>query len=139
MSNYFGITTGQVRAAETEVFPLGVWQHVVCTVDATTMRLYRNGALVATQPFTGTMISPLPAPMAIGAKLTGTASDSYWDGLIDEMALWHRTLSAAEVSTLYTAGVQGLSLDNPNPLPPASALVISEFMPRNSGGALDED
>ena len=140
MSNYFGLAGGGfVRAAETEIFPLGTWQHVVCTVDSTNEKLYRNGVLVATQPMGGTMFSPLPAPLAIGAKLTGTSPDSFWHGLIDEMALWHRPLSAAEISTLYGAGVQGLSLDNPNPQAPASALVISEFMTDNSGGALDED
>lgn len=89
------------------------------------------------------MASPLPAPMGIGVKLSGAVADTgtpgYWHGLIDDLALWHRTLSAAEISTLYAAGVQGKSLDDPNPVPPASSLVISEFLGDNSGGALDED
>ncbi len=141
LSNYFGLAGGSsfVRVAETEVFPLGVWQHVVCTVDATSMKLYRNGVLVATQAMSGTPFTPLPAPLAIGAKLTGTTPDSYWDGLIDELAFWHRSLTATEVSTLYASGVQGLSLDNPNPIPPANSLVISEFLADNVSGALDED
>lgn len=145
LSNYFGIApSGQIRVAETELFPLDSWQHVVCTVDASTLKLYRNGNLTATQAWSGSMFSPLPAPMGIGVKLSGSSADTggtagYWHGLIDDMALWHRSLSAGEIATLYAAGVQGLSLDNPNPLPPASALVISEFLGDNSGGALDED
>ena len=141
MSNYYGLSGGSyVRAAETEIFPLGVWQHVVCTVDATNMKLYRNGALVATQPMSGTMFSPLPVPLAIGAKLTGSTPDSFWHGLIDELALWHRPLTAGEITNLYAAGVQGLSLDNPNPVPPiTNRLVISEYLADNAGGALDED
>lgn len=144
LSNYFGLSpSGQIRVAETEIFPLSTWQHVVCTAESGTLKLYRNGVLAATQAFTGTMYSPLPAPMGIGVKLNGaiadTGSPGYWHGLIDDLALWHRTLSAAEISTLYAAGVQGQSLDNPNPLPPATSLVISEFLGDNAGGALDED
>lgn len=145
LSNYFGISpSGQIRVAETEVFPLGTWQHVVCTVESGARKLYRNGLLMATQAFTGTLYSPLPAPMGIGVKLNGAgaAEDStagYWHGLIDDLALWHRTLSAGEISTLYATGVQGQSLDNPNTLPPANALVISEFLGDNAGGPPDED
>jgi hypothetical protein len=144
LSNYLGLSpSGQIRVAETAVFPLNEWQHVVCTVDATALRLYRNGVLTATQAYAGTWFAPLPAPMGIGVKLNGAVADTgtpgYWQGLIDEMALWHRTLSAEEVATLYAAGVQGLSLDNPNPRPPVEALVISEYLADNSGGALDED
>lgn len=144
LSNYFGLSpSGQIRVAETEVFPLSTWQHVVCTAESGTLKLYRNGVLTATQTFTGSLYSPLPAPMGIGVKLNGAVADTgspgYWHGLIDDLALWHRTLSAAEISTLYAAGVQGQSLDNPNPQPPANALVISEFLGDNAGGALDED
>lgn len=145
LSNYFGLSpSGQIRVAETEVFPLSTWQHVVCTAENGTLNLYRNGVLTATQAFTGSLYSPLPAPMGVGAKLNGASAAAdgtagYWHGLIDDLALWHRTLSAREIATLYAAGVQGQSLDNPNPQPPATALVISEFLGDNSGGALDED
>ena len=144
LSNYLGLSpSGQIRVAETAVFPINEWQHVVCTVDATALRLYRNGVLAATQAYTGNFFAPLPAPMGIGVKLNGAVADTgspgYWQGLIDEMALWHRALSAEEVATLYAAGVQGLSLDNPNPRPPVEALVISEYLADNSGGALDDD
>jgi len=144
LSNYFGLNpSGQIRIAEAEPFPLNSWQHVVCTAENGTLRLYRNGSLAATQTFSGSSFPSPPSLLGIGAKLTGSAADpgtpGYWQGLIDEMALWHRTLTTAEVATLYAAGVQGLSLDNPNPEPPARSLVISEFLARNNGSALDED
>jgi hypothetical protein len=41
----------------------------------------------------------------------GTISDTYFDGLMDEIGMWNRALSAAEVSILYNNGL-GLSINS---------------------------
>lgn len=143
LSNYFGTSSGQPRAIESQIFPTGSWQHVVCTVDGSTIKLFRNGALTASAAWSGTMFSPLPVDMGIGVKLNGSVADTgapgYWQGKIDEMGLWHRALSDAEVNLLYTAGVQGQGIDTVTTPAQVPALVINEYMPDNSGFIQDED
>lgn len=88
------------------VITAGAWYHVALTFDGTTYRLYVNGALVGS--------------FAAGAALDGTGGAinigwsqghsgfvdffTTWQGLIDEVALWSRPLTAAEVLSLYEAG-----------------------------------
>jgi hypothetical protein len=144
LSNYVGLSpSGQVFARETATFPTGSWQHVVCTVDATSIRLYRNGTQVASSTYSGAWLSPPPAPMGIGVKLTGAVADTsapgYWDGIIDDLALWNRTLSAAEVFNLYSAGAGGQDITNALPPPQPTTLVINEYLADNAGGLEDED
>ncbi len=144
LSNYVAMApSGQVFARETATFPTGSWQHVVCTVDATSIKLYRNGAQVASSTYSGAWYTTPPAPMGIGVKLTGAVADTgapgYWDGLIDDLALWNRTLSAAEVFNLYSAGAAGQDITNALPPPQPVTLVINEYLADNAGGLEDED
>jgi hypothetical protein len=82
----------------------GVWSHVAWTYDQSTMKLYLNGQLVATN--------------AIGAKAIVSSSSTvrisgddnnhvYFDGMIDEPSIYNRALSAAEIAAIYDAGSAG--------------------------------
>jgi alkaline phosphatase D len=78
------------------------WAHVAVTFDSATLRLYVDGANVATHAL------PNPGPavetggLIIGGHRTGTGRN--YDGLIDEVALWSRKLSAEEITALYHTG-----------------------------------
>ncbi|RYD64312.1 MAG: hypothetical protein EOP83_10075, partial [Verrucomicrobiaceae bacterium] len=78
------------------------WAHVAMTFDSTHLRLYVDGTEVAAHAL------PVPGPAAetagliIGGHRTGTGRN--FDGLIDEVALWSRALTAAEISTLHHSG-----------------------------------
>ncbi len=78
------------------------WTHVTVTFDSKSLKLYINGKLTKTHKL------PIPAPIAetgglvIGGHRAGTGRN--YDGLIDEVAIWNRTLSDAEVSKLYNNG-----------------------------------
>ncbi len=143
LSNYLGTTTGQPSAKEQGIFPTGSWQHVVATADGATLRLFRNGVEVASAPYSGAFFSPAPDRMGIGAKLNGAAADTgapgYWDGLIDDLALWTRALSATEVQSLFSAGAAGNDITHAVPDPQSDALVINEILADNVGGLEDED
>ena len=79
----------------------GEWHHVVGTYDGSYVRLYVDGAEIGT----GT-----PTSIAIGYGLTptddffvgayGGTCDLYFNGLIDEVGIWNRALSADEVAAL---------------------------------------
>jgi beta-lactamase regulating signal transducer with metallopeptidase domain len=79
--------------------PLGVWSHVVAVLD--TLRrevtLYRNGARLAT-------FSSIELPSASPGKLfVGYQTDDgvYFDGKIDDLRVYARSLTAGEVRALY--------------------------------------
>lgn len=78
----------------------GVWYHLACTFDGTTMKFFVNGVLqqavtVAVQPKT-----TKPDLFTIGAYSFNGTSDSYFNGAIDDVVLYNRALSDAEVTAL---------------------------------------
>jgi hypothetical protein len=95
----------EVGVREATPLPLGEWQFVAFTHDGTTLRLYRNGREVASAPCAG--LSPAaPDALGIGVKLDrGHAPEQntpgFWDGVIDELAVFHHALAAEQVLALY--------------------------------------
>jgi hypothetical protein len=82
------------------------WYLVTLTYDGTAGRLYVNGAIATTAascPFTAPTTTPSQVNV-IGCGVT-TCSASYggWDGSIQEVRIYNRVLSAAEIAALYTA------------------------------------
>lgn len=76
--------------------PLGAWTHLATTYDRGTMRIYVNGQLAGTE--TG-----VPAPPASDGALR-IGGNSIWDfetfdGLIDDVRIYGRALSAAEIAS----------------------------------------
>lgn len=76
----------------------GVWQLVTGTFDGTFARLYINGAQVA---FDTMQATPRTLPVHIGAYAYYPDAGYDWRGSIDDVRLYGRALSPAEVLTLY--------------------------------------
>lgn len=80
----------------------GTFKHVVWSWKASTSTLtgYVNGSSIGTAT-TGTVTSIFngTSPFNIGNSPAGA-----FDGLIDEVGIWSRELTAGEVTTLYNAG-----------------------------------
>ena len=99
-----------VRAEEYEPFPLGRWTHVACVVNDSTLRLYRDGAQVAWTSCRGLITTPAMKSMGIGYKAgddgisPSNGRSGYWDGRMDELAVFHRALSTEEINEMYNAG-----------------------------------
>ncbi len=69
------------------------WTHLAVTYDGANMRMYVNGALVRTVAQTGTPVASAE-PLRIG----GNASwGEYFTGLIDDVRIYNRALTQAEV------------------------------------------
>ena len=86
--------------------PLNKWTHLACTYDRVTIRTYVNGKEVATGSLSESIISS-SLPLSIGGKEYGSTVRRYFDGLIDEVELFNRALSAAEIKAIYDAGSAG--------------------------------
>jgi hypothetical protein len=78
----------------------GQTYHVVGTYDGATRRLYVNGVQVASGALTGPATAT-PSTLNIGAW---SASREFFNGTIDEVAVYNRTLTASRVSAHYAAG-----------------------------------
>ncbi|MFI5893501.1 GH32 C-terminal domain-containing protein [Actinoplanes sp. NPDC051513] len=86
------------------------WQHVVATFDAatSTMRLYLNGAPAGSLTTPAGGITRYPGNLQIGRHnqgvvINGTFTVNMFAGLLDEVSLRRRALSAAEVAASYQA------------------------------------
>jgi Ca2+-binding RTX toxin-like protein len=89
--------------------------HLVATFGAGGMHLFVDGVKVATNAYTGGLDAGLGnfELLAIGADTgastpgTANALVSFFDGVIDEFAVYDRALTAGEVQQLFAAGERG--------------------------------
>ena len=88
----------------------GQWIHLVGTYDGTHWNLYVNGEMAATVADTVGALPVGNAEWAIGATGNGWA-DSF-AGSVDEVAIYDRALTAAQVKSHYDAGT-GLIVEPP--------------------------
>jgi len=82
-------------------YSLNQWLFVVGTYDGSAMKLYVDGSLANTLNITGALNSN-NEDLLIGTRLR-LRSDTF-NGKIDDIRIYNRALSAAEVQTLYNAG-----------------------------------
>jgi hypothetical protein len=105
---YFMTDTGVLRAAPgVAALPLNAWSHVATTWDGTTMRLYVNGVQVRSVLRAGPM-AITDGPLNIGGNVVW--GGEFFAGMIDEVKIYSRALTAAEI----TADMNG------EPLPPSA-------------------
>src|SRR5215211_2116757 len=83
--------------------PVGVWRHVAMSVRSGDTQLYVNGSLVGTNTQTFTSIVPT-SDLRIGS---GYNQGRFFNGDIDEVGVYNRALSAAEVQAIHAAGGAG--------------------------------
>jgi hypothetical protein len=89
---------GTVGTNSTE-FSNNVWAFVCYTYNGSTFSLYVNGQSVPLQSDEAYGISN---NNVIGAR--DTSNDGQWSGVIDEVRIYNRALSAIEVAGLYQVG-----------------------------------
>ncbi|MDQ1509359.1 MAG: trimeric autotransporter adhesin, partial [Actinomycetota bacterium] len=90
--------------APTGAVAVGSIYHVVGTYDGTTQRLYVNGAQVASAALTGAITTNVNTFYI--ASWNG--SSEFFNGVIDEVAVYPTALTAAQVSNHYTTGTTSL-------------------------------
>ena len=81
--------------------PVNAWTHVALTYDGATLRLYVNGTQVATPATTGA-IQATDSPLWIGGN---NPYGEYFQGLIDEVRVYNRALTQADIQADMNAPV----------------------------------
>jgi alpha-tubulin suppressor-like RCC1 family protein len=90
--------------------PLNQWSHVAAVYDQSTgvRSMYINGVMIATRTDAPITILNSTSDVGIGGRLTSPMVPAdFFAGRIDEVAIYHRALSAAEVQAIYSAGSAG--------------------------------
>ena len=82
--------------------PMRTWTHLAGTFETGTYKFYINGQLVATS--TG---QPLGATNSAPLKIGGSGDCALFGGLLDEVSIYNRALSASEIAAIYNAGSAG--------------------------------
>jgi hypothetical protein len=98
---------GLVSSVTGGLVPTNQWSHVAGTYDRQMLRLYVNGIEVASAPAT----APIPtSSQNLGIGKEDPFLDRSFAGLMDEISIYNRALSAAEIQSIVTAGAAGKCL-----------------------------
>src|SRR5262249_37706206 len=103
--------SSDVEVAGPAALPLNTWTHLAVTYDAANLPLYVNGTLVAPKAQTGNTVTSTK-PLRFGGD---SVWGEYFKGFLDEVRVYNRALSAAEIQTDMNTpvggGAGGLALD----------------------------
>jgi hypothetical protein len=123
---HFAITAN--ASGQGATFPAGEWHHVTGTYDGAKLQFYLDGQPYGNPTPASGVISPMLSNsfVTLGSEDGRTGSPSsigtrYFSGLIDEVDIFNRALSATEIAAIYAAGVSGKCA-----LPPSAPYIYAQ-------------
>ena len=96
-----GTPSGVLSATMSTPLAKGQWSHLAVIFNGTTVQFYVNGTLVST----GTLNAIITArnnPLRVGAD---ASTGQFYKGLLDNLRIYNRTLSAAEIQGDMNTGI----------------------------------
>lgn len=106
-SNFEWHFNGGGQNVEYADFALNAWTHHLVVKKGGTLTYYRDGKEANTRTITGAPRNPQPL------YLGGQGTQERWRGLADEIAVFDRALTPAEVQTVFDLGQAGSALAAP--------------------------
>ena len=99
VGSYF-FDDGDFRGVRTEILTTNSWYYLATTWDGSYMKIYVNGLLEATSE---NLSSYTPSINNLSVQIGGETSYPTWyfDGLIDEVAIFNRALTDTEIRNAY--------------------------------------
>jgi hypothetical protein len=85
-----------------------VWYHIIATYDGSVKRLYINGIQDPNTVSTSGSVGSNNYHASVGCSYTTIPYREFFYGLIDEVRIYSRALSAKEVYTHYIYGIQSI-------------------------------
>lgn len=122
--NYLGYVNGSNAAAVTASgVTTGPWHHAAMVYSSGSLTLYLDGSLVGTH--TNGSATNAFNNLLFGRERNSPdpTGDRDWDGMIDELAIWNRALTAAEINdnvagsgagSVYQRGLAGIAIPEPS-------------------------
>lgn len=77
--------------------PLNQWVHLAFTYDGAKLEIYKDGLQTASHSVTGDMVA---SALDVSIGNINAIDDRYWNGLLDDVRLYDRALSPAEIAGL---------------------------------------
>lgn len=90
---------------------IGVWTHIAATLDLSseTIEFYINGVATGATRQAGVSIGGAlknnNKDFTIGGRLQNGSPEKFFDGVIDEVAIYNTPFTATQISTLYNSGM----------------------------------
>ena len=83
------------------LLPTGAWTHLAATYDGATLSIFVNGVLASSKTVGNNILTSGGVLRIGGNSIWG----EYFDGLIDEVRVYNRPLSASEIQADMSAGI----------------------------------
>ena len=110
-TNNSGSASGFYRLSSERNLSAGIpmtknsWNHLIFTFSTDSLGIYLNGALKTVGNWNGTSGETSSSHyVAIGSYRHSSSSGTYFSGLIDDVRIYDRALSAVEVQALHQLG-----------------------------------
>ncbi|MEM3455459.1 MAG: LamG domain-containing protein, partial [Candidatus Micrarchaeia archaeon] len=137
LSAYLGNGTNFANYDSGYYVPLNQWHHYVVTANGTNVKFYVDGVLVKT------LAQTLPLGVYNTPMYIGRRSPAEWDplnGIIDEVAIFNRSLSDLEIQQLYNASNSGrdycsistVNLNFTSPTPSNGSTISTNYVEINA-------
>jgi len=97
-------STANIIYSSSATMSNGAWHHLVGIYNLSQVCIYLNGQLSNCSNFYGTLATNNSIPLRIGRLSTGQGNTEYFNGSIDEVGIYNRSLSADEVLARYNTG-----------------------------------
>ena len=104
-----GTASANITSDATFAPTLGRWYHVAVTRSGNTYRFYVDGAQNGGDRLDANAVPDVNAPLTFGKAEAFNALN----GMLDEVQIFSRALSGAEVASVYGASLEGLCFDLP--------------------------
>jgi hypothetical protein len=132
-SNGCGGLSSPTTLVSTTLVTTGVWYHVAVVKSAAGFAMYVNGVQELSKPLP-TFVDTRAGSLRIGSHVSDGA---HLNGMIDEVEIFDRALSGAEIAEIHGAGSAGKCKDNPPPPPPppssGNSCAIAEYRFNETG------
>ena len=97
------------QTENTQVLTTNTWYHIVATYDgsksASGIKIYIDGSVGTQNILKDTLSTNSTSASGIKATISSRNAGSIWtNGIIDEVGIWNRELTASEVTDLYNSG-----------------------------------